>query len=150
MLAAALLVVFAGVTAFQAWRMADWSQDSERAAAADRRQRTIATTRVLRDEQGRMTEISGSDPRHVLLAYCSSEQGAARRKPLEVAHSVPLEANVRLGIFTDPTEHGARYAIRIRKEGGARRWVAGGDGEPIAVAKAPRLPPGTPRIPVGS
>ena len=143
----ALVVLLAGGLA--TWQEWEALRSSERAAVAERRQRAIKSTSIVRDDVGRMTEISGTDPRDVLVAYCSEVvEGDQPRKPLEVAQPVPPEHGVRLGIFTDPRQRGAKFAIRIERRGGARRWSAGGNGEPVRVIKAPELPPLTPRVPV--
>ncbi len=38
------------------------------------------------------------------------------------------------------------YAIRIRKDSGSGRWIAGGEGNyPVQVIEAPQLPPDSTR-----
>ena len=146
LLVALFVVVLTAAGSFETWRYQNWMQQNTQDAATLRQRRTIAATRVVQDESGRVTEISGLDPRRVLLAYCSTFTGYDRREPLEIAPLHPPDPGVRLGIFSD--RQGIRYVIRIHRRGGARNWVAGGRGEPILVSDAPQIAPGTPTIPV--
>ena len=146
LLVAALALVVLASVAFESWQKIEAAATSQRAAAAEKRRRAIESTNTRRDVLGRVTEISGADPRHVLIAYCSKVNGDERSKPVEIVQPDPPETGVRLGIFTDAQHSGARFAIRIERRGGVRSWVTGGDGEPVAVFEAPDVPPLAPRI----
>ena len=148
LLVTALVLVVLAAGAFKSWQKIDAAATSERVAAAEKLRRVIESTNTRLDDRGRVTEINGSDPRHVLIAYCSKVNGDKRPKPVEIVQPDPPENGVRLGIFTDPRHGGDRFAIRIERRGGVRSWVAGGDGEPVAVFEAPDVPPLAPRIPI--
>ena len=148
LLVMALVLVVLAASAFKSWQKIDAAATSERAAAAEKIRRVIESTKTRLDDQGRVTEISGTDPRHVLIAYCNKVDGKKRPTPVEIVQPNPPENGVRMGVFTDPRNGGDRYAIRIERRGGARSWVAGGNGEPVAVVQAPDVPPLAPRIPI--
>jgi hypothetical protein len=140
-----LLVLLAAVGAYQGGLALNRAQEEEeRIAAVDRQRQTIKATRIAKDESGRVIEISGPDPTSVLLAYCLRDQC----EPLETAAPVAAPAGVRLGIFTTHDGLGPRSAIRIQRRNGAHDWVVGDGSNPIAVAEAPDLPPGTARFPL--
>ena len=148
LLVTALVLVVLAASASKSWQKIDAAATSERAVAAEKIRRVIESTNTRLDDHGRVTEISGTDPRHVLIAYCNKVDEKKRPTPIEIVQPNPPENGVRMGVFTDPRNGGGRYAIRIERRGGARNWVAGGNGEPVAVVQAPDVPPLAPRIPI--
>ena len=149
LLVAALALVVVATGAFKSsWQKVEATANSQRTAATEKLRRVIESANTRLDDYGRVTEVRGSDPRHVLIAYCNKVNIDGRPTPVEIVQSDPPENGVRLGIFTDPRHGGDRFAIRIERRGGARSWIAGGGGEPIPVVPAPDVPPLALRIPV--
>jgi hypothetical protein len=97
------------------------------------------------DPAGEIVELSGPDPRSVLLAYCSAGVAAGQREPLELAAPVP---GLRMGIFQDYGALGMLHAIKIRKNVRSGQWVAGNGHHPIRSVDAVQVPPDARRFSV--
>jgi hypothetical protein len=111
----------------------------------------LAATGVRKDSLGRVLEVTGPDPKSVLIAYCEASESILGLSPLEITGTVPRFRNARLGLFRDLGALDSVYAIRIRKDASTGRWSAGGTSDaPIPVRPAPHLPPDVVRIPVSS
>jgi len=111
----------------------------------------LDATSVRKDSMGRVLEVTGPDPKSVLIAYCEASDSILGLSPLEITSTVPRFRSARLGLFRDFGALDAVYAIRIRKDASTGRWSAGGkSGAPIPVKPAPHLPPDVVRIPVSN
>ena len=95
-----------------------------------------SSTEVLTDTSGRVTKVTGLDPRTVLLAYCGSENETATCDPLEIMDTVPPSREVRVGTFRDPESPDTVRAISIQRNRFSRRWVAGDGEQPIPLTDA--------------
>jgi len=110
-----------------------------------------AMTASKSDAVGQVTEITGPDPRSVLISFCETGRQSGRREPVEIAPVVPPHLALRLGIFRSLDQPGApSRAIRIREDSQTGRWVAGDGRGPIQTEVPPAQPPGTQTIPVGA
>lgn len=103
---------------------------------------------ISRDEQGRILEVRGPNPRVVLIGYCAAQAEEQSLAPVELTNSVPPSASQRLGIFRDQSEVDAMLAIVIRRDRETHWWFAGNGVEPILPIEAPDLPPGATRFAV--
>ena len=103
------------------------------------------------DAAGQLVEVSGPDPRSVLVAFCNTGRNAGRRQPFGIGPSLPPSAAGRMGLFRslDQPEAPLR-AIRIWREARSGRWSAGNGHDPITTEPAPDLPPGLTIVPVGA
>jgi len=121
------------------------------ARSATNEARLLDATRVRTDAMGRVIEVTGPDPRSVLIAYCEASDSILGLSPLEITSTVPRFRRARLGLFRDFGALDTTYAIRIRRDASTGRWSAGGPSDaPIPVKPAPRLPPDAIRIPVSN
>lgn len=102
---------------------------------------------VVTDDQGRVLAVSGPDPQSVLLRFCEASE-SNRLKPVELAPTVPPFPGSRLGVFRDFDRLESFFAIRIRKDRGTSRWIAGDGTRPIVAILAPEQPADAARIPV--
>jgi hypothetical protein len=104
-------------------------------AEAGRPQGSVPPRRVRlkNDDQGRVIEIEGPDPKSVLLAYCAHLDPPERYSVLELTDPVPPFPGAKLGVFVDKEDVGRRYGIRIRRSIKGHRWVAGDGETPIEV-----------------
>jgi hypothetical protein len=101
------------------------------------------------DTTGQLVEVSGPDPRSVLIVFCSTGRQAGLRQPVEISPGIPPSAAQRLGIFRSIDQPGApTRAIRIRKDPRTGRWIAGDGRTPIATEEPPAPAPGTQTVPV--
>ena len=66
----------------------------------------------------------------------------------EITSTVPAFQNARLGTFRDQSDLETLYAIRIRRDGGSGRWIAGHGNAAVPVQTAPEPPGNAIRIPV--
>ena len=92
----------------------------------------LRAAEVLVDEFGRVTRVSGPDPRSVLDAFCGSVAGL---EPLQVTETRPPFAGARLGKLQDENEWGVTFAIRIKRDSSSSRWVTGNGRLPISPDK---------------
>jgi len=106
--------------------------------AVKRSEDLLAATEVRGDDQGRVLEIVGPDPRTVLLRYCDTSP--ASLEALEITSTVPPFREARLGLFRDYSAAGSVFAIRIRRDGRSGRWITGGSSTPIVPKTPPELP----------
>lgn len=95
------------------------------------------------DAEGRVTEVSGPDPKTVLLGLCKHTQFAATFSPIALAPSVPPSAGDRLGFVRDSGDFSAQRCVSIHRDFRTGRWFAGDGREPLEIQRAPTLPPGT-------
>lgn len=100
--------------------------------------------RVERDEQGRLVEIRGADPRSVLRGYCKHEPGQLC-EPVELAWSDPPQPLLRFGVYRAFDD---LRAIEIRHDPMTREWVAGDGRREIGRFLAHTLRMGNVRVPV--
>jgi hypothetical protein len=87
----------------------------------------LGGTDVTRNEYGQVLQVSGPDPRTVLLAYCGVDLPTPNCEPNALTDTVPRFSGARLGLFR---RDGTLYAVRIRRESG-RDWVVGDGEEPV-------------------
>ncbi|NIM62566.1 MAG: hypothetical protein GTN89_03025 [Acidobacteria bacterium] len=97
---------------------------------------------VVRDANNRVTQVIGTTPMSVLLAYCEavSTTDTYEREPLELAQATPPTPNQRFGIFRDFSQLESDRAIRITQNRETKRWIAGNGREPIPTREAPAQP----------
>lgn len=95
---------------------------------------------VRRDDEGLVTQVSGSNPMTVLEAYCKAASGPYEREPLELAQATPPSPDQRYGIFRDFSRLESNRAIRIIQDRETQRWVAGDGRTPIQTREAPADP----------
>ena len=105
-------------------------------------------TRVLSDPFGRVLQVVGPDPTTVLTAFCDASSSLLGLSPVEITSTVPAFQNARLGLFRDEADVETLYAIRIRRDSGSGRWIAGHGNTAVPVQAAPELPPDAIRIPI--
>jgi hypothetical protein len=97
-------------------------------------QRLLAATKVRTAPDGTPFEISGPDPRSVLLAYCQAMAPERKLEPLGITQTDSRSRNVRLGNFRDLHALQQDFSIRIRKDWKTRRWVTGAGMRQIPVS----------------
>ena len=114
----------------------------EKALAAARRAGAPDALRatVLRDSEGRVTQVNGPNPMTVLEAYCEAASGTYEREPLELAQAAPPSPDQRYGIFRDFSRLESKRAIRIRQDRESQRWIVGDGRTPIRTREAPANP----------
>lgn len=100
------------------------------------------------DATGQLVEVTGPDPRNVLMAYC--EAGAGTRQAIEILPAVPPNPGLRYGLFYSLShgETAQQRVIPIRKDAVTGRWVAGNGRSPIVSMAPPLQPSGTRGSPV--
>jgi hypothetical protein len=158
---AALVVAGIGIQAARIWREVNrppfprgelalqQAQAAAHAAArkdAERPRRPPADLRT--GDDGELLRVEAPDPSSVLRSYCSSGPGAARREPIELAPDQPPFPGIRIGVYRDLDRLNSRYTIRIVKDRGTSRWVAGDGTGPIPTMPAPDYLKDVERIPV--
>ncbi len=145
----ALSLFVAGIVA-TGWWVGSSALEMDRAAeqaAETRASAVLETVDVEFDSHGDVITVTAHDARLVLLGYCGV--GAQSRcEPLEIVHPGFATAGVRHGVFRYSSKEPTRYAIDIRRDGAAQRWVAGNHLGPIEVLEVPAAPDGTAAIPV--
>lgn len=102
--------------------------------------RPMTTERI--DATGQLVEVTGPDPRNVLMAYCDA--GAGTRTAIEILPAVPPNPGLRYGLFHS-LAHGenSQRVIPIRKDAVTGRWVTGNGRAPIVSMAPPLQPSGT-------
>lgn len=100
------------------------------------------------DAEGRVTEVSGPDPKSVLFGLCRHTQFLPTLTPIAVAPAVPPSAGDRLGFVRDSGDPSAGRCIAIRRDSRTGRWFAGDGREPLEIQRAPSLPPGAATAPL--
>jgi len=101
------------------------------------------------DAVGQLTQITGPDPRTVLISFCQTGRQSGHWVPIEIVPAVPPHPSLKLGIFRSLDQPGAPpRAIRIWEDAKTGRWVAGDGRGPIPTENPPIQPPGTQIIPV--
>ena len=134
------LVVFG---AQRGWQAVQTQQTDLRTSNIARVQSAAAAaTQVRTDATGAVAEISGSNPRDILIAFCTR---SGTYEP--IALTAP-GAGVRIGLVREPGDSSSRYTIEIVRRAGANDWVAGDGVEPLRAFPAQESPPGTPTVPV--
>lgn len=91
------------------------------AAADSTRPAVIDDSVVKHNDLGQVVEVRAADPRSVLVGYCRALTGKLC-DPLELALSDPPNPQLRFGVYRGFQE---THAIRIRRDPGTGRWVAG-------------------------
>jgi hypothetical protein len=95
------------------------------------------------DATGQLVEIIGPDPKSVLLAFCSTGRQAGRREPVGIAATLPPGAAARLGVYRNLEQPATPLrAVRMRRDPGSGRWVAGDGRTPITTEALDGLPDG--------
>ncbi|MGH9797590.1 MAG: hypothetical protein ACRD5D_05475, partial [Candidatus Polarisedimenticolia bacterium] len=104
------------------------------------------------DTVGQLVEVTGPDPKSVLIVFCTSGRQAGRREPVGVAAALPPSPSARLGLFRslDANNMPSLRAIRIRRDPQSGRWTAGDGRGPILTEIAPVLPAGAEISPIGA
>jgi hypothetical protein len=82
---------------------------------------------VLTDEDGRVTRVTGPDPRAVLDAYCASVAGL---DPIGLEEGAGI-SGFRIGLLNDLSQPGKRFSIRIRRDNRSGRWLVGDGSAPV-------------------
>jgi hypothetical protein len=95
------------------------------------------------DEEGRVTEVSGPDPKVVLSELCAHEQFIQNLSPVALAPAVPASAGTRLGLVRDMRNLSGTRCVAIHRDPNSGRWVVGDGLNPIETQEAPYLPPET-------
>jgi hypothetical protein len=103
----------------------------------------LSLTDVKTDKRGRLTRVTGPNPRTVLLAYCRANPRAAQLEPIGLAASIPPFPGTQLGLFRDIGQESSIRAFKIRKDGRTGRWVAGNGRRPITTREFEELPADT-------
>jgi hypothetical protein len=93
------------------------------------------------DEQGRVTEVSGPDPKIVLAELCAHEQFINNLSPLAVVPAVPASAGARLGLVRDMRDLSATRCVAMHRDMNSGRWVVGDGQRPIETFEAPGVSP---------
>jgi len=102
-----------------------------------------SAAQFLVDEEGRVTAVSGPDPKVVLSELCAHEQFVHNLSPVAVAPAVPASAGTRLGLLRDMRDLSGQRCVAIRRDPSSGRWVVGDGLNPIETFAAPDLPPET-------
>jgi hypothetical protein len=89
------------------------------------------------DSDGRVTEVSGPDPRIVLSALCAHEQFAPNLSPIGLAPAVPPSPGARLGLVRDSSDPSETRSVQIRRNPDNGRWVVGDGVHPIQTQAVP-------------
>jgi hypothetical protein len=92
------------------------------------------------DEEGRVTEVSGADPKIVLAELCAHEQFVHDLSPITVAPAVPPSAGARLGLVRDMRDLSVTRCVAIHRDLSGR-WVIGDGQRPIETVEAPEVSP---------
>jgi len=101
------------------------------------------------DSVGQLIEVTGPDPRSVLLGFCNAGRAAGRRRPFGIAPSVPPGGGIRMGLFINQDQPDAPLrAVRIHRDPRSGRWSVGDGRNPIVTENAPSLPDGARILPV--
>jgi hypothetical protein len=103
----------------------------------------LSLTDVETDKRGRLTRVTGPNPRTVLLAYCRANPRAAQLEPIGLAAAIPPFPGTQLGLFRDIGQENSIRAFTIRKDGKTGRWVAGNGRRPITIREFEELPANT-------
>jgi hypothetical protein len=93
------------------------------------------------DDEGRVTEVSGPNPKVVLSELCAHEQFVHNLSPIALAPAVPASAGTRLGLLRDMRDLSGPRCVAIRRDPSSGRWVVGDGERPIETLAAPDLPP---------
>jgi len=103
------------------------------------------------DAVGQLIEVTGPDPRSVLLGFCNAGRAAGHRRPFGIAPSVPPGGGIRMGLFINQDQPDAPVrAVRIHRDPRSGRWSVGDGRTPIVTENAPSLPDGAKILPVDS
>jgi len=153
-----------GVQSFRAWgeykmlRGANLIATQANAAARARQARLKPTppppppppvTVDKTDAIGHLTQITGPDPRSVLISFCQTGRQSGLLVPIEIAPAVPPHPSLSFGIFRSLDQPGAPpQAIRIWEDAKTGRWVAGDGRGPIPTENPPVHPGGTRIVPI--
>lgn len=157
---AALTLGFSGRHAYRTWRglveegrvaqeittaSAEAFKNAEEKVLAEARKSASGQPHALRatvrrDDEGLVTQVSGSNPMTVLEAYCKAASGPYEREPLELAQATPPGPDQRYGIFRDFSRLESNRAIRIIQDRETQRWVVGDGRTPIQTREAPADP----------
>jgi hypothetical protein len=93
--------------------------------------------------EGRVTEITGPDPKTVLLRLCQHPQFAETLSPIALAPAFPPSTGARLGLIRDVADPERPRCVAIHRDSRSGRWSAGNGLEPLEIQLAPKLPPET-------
>jgi len=157
---ASLTLGFSGRHAYRTWqhmveqgRIAQQNTAASAEAVKSAEQKTLAEARknrsgvpgalratVLRDGDGRITQVTGPNPMTVLEDYCKAAAGTYELEPLELAQAAPPSPDQRFGIFRDFSHLERNRAIRIRQDRDTQHWVVGDGQTPIQPRDAPAEP----------
>jgi len=114
-------------------------QEPESTGIAPAPDHDVTTERI--DPTGQLVEVTGPDPRNVLIAYC--EAGGGTRRAIEILPAVPPNPGLRYGLFQSLAHENSQRIIPIRKDAVTGRWVAGNGRAPILSMVPPLQPSGT-------
>ena len=95
------------------------------------------------DQEGRVTEVSGPDPKVVLSELCAHEQFIQNLSPVALAPAVPASPGTRLGLVRDMRDLSGTRCVAIHRDPSNGRWFVGDGLTPIETQEAPYLPPDT-------
>lgn len=94
-----------------------------------------------------LTQISGPNPRSVLIAFCDHKKNRGRLSAREIIPAVPPASGVRLGVMDDMDNLMVPVAVTIRRDRHTQRWVIGNGSNPIVPSALARMTPGSTRVP---
>lgn len=134
---------FDASTAFAATTHVPRAAPSGDSHAANPRQQPPDAVVFKTDAEGRVTEVSGPDPKSVLVGLCRHPQFAKAIAPIALVPAVPPSTGDRLGIVRDVGGLSAERCVSIREDRRTGRWLAGDGRNPLEIQRAPTLPPGT-------
>jgi hypothetical protein len=97
----------------------------------------VSRAEVRTDEQGRVVEVVGSDPRSVLDAYCQTGEPKGGFEAVDLENSA-WSSSIRLGILRNVADQETLLAIAIHYDKEARSWIAGDGRTPLIPVAAPR------------
>jgi hypothetical protein len=86
---------------------------------------------VLRDANGRVLRITGSNPETVLRAFCLAAESSFQLEPVELTSTRPARKGSRIGILRDYGNLMNSYGIWIRQRHSDRQWTAGDGRQPL-------------------
>ncbi len=77
------------------------------------------------DGQSKLTKVAASDPRSVLVAFCSQEFNGGAFLPYALAQATPPSPDVRMGFVRNRHDPGELRSVKIWLDRRSNRWTIG-------------------------
>lgn len=103
---------------------------------------------VKTDLQGRVVEVSGPDPKTVLVGLCAQSEFSRTLTPIALAPAVPPSAGDRMGLLRDMNDLSVARYVAIHRDLRTGRWFTGDGLNPLEIQRADTLPPSTAITPI--